>query len=360
MKVIIIAGGKGERFWPFSRLNKPKQLLPIIGDKSMLEDTIDRVAGMVDLDDIFISTREDLVSPIKEIVSDFNSDNFIVEPMPRDTAAAIGLASIYVNKRFPGEVVVILPADHIIKEKDIFQNDVEIASNIAKDSGCLITFGIIPSKPATGYGYIELGEVVNDAFDNKAFEAKSFKEKPNLETAKYYFSKGNYVWNSGMFVWTTTAILEALEKYMPQLFEGLMEIQDAIDTDKEQIVIKEVFQNLDKISIDYGVMEKADNVLCMKARFIWDDVGSWGALERLLPKDDNGNVIKSFWKGKETKDSIIVSDGDLIATIGVKNLIIVKSGNAVLVMDKSKEQEVKKIVELIRDDENLAKDFFEN
>lgn len=360
MKIIIIAGGKGERFWPFSRLKKPKQLLPIVSNKTMLEETIERLEGLVNINDIFISTREDLVAPIKEILKDFPDENLIVEPMPRDTAAAIGFANTVVNKRFPGEVVAVLPADHTVKEKEIFQEDLSIAVKVAKDTGCLLTFGINPAGPATGYGYIELGEIINDSYDNPAYEVKSFKEKPDYHTAKMYVQKGNYVWNSGMFVWTTTSIFEAIEKYMPELFEGLMQIQDALDTINEKDVIREVFEKLPKISIDYGVMEKADNVLCIRARFTWDDVGAWSALERITQKDENGNVIKSLWKGNDTKNSIIVSDGDLIVTLGVSNLIIVKSKNALVVMDKSKEQEIKKIVKEISKDEELAPKFIEN
>ncbi len=357
MKIVIIAGGKGERFWPFSRLKKPKQLLPIVSEKTMLEETIERLEGLVDIKDIFISTRKELVEPIKEVLKGFTDENFIAEPMPKDTAAAIGYAVTVINKKSPGSVVAILPADHTIKEKEIFQQDLTIAANIAKDTGCLITFGIKPSRISTGYGYIEIGEIINDTYENPAYEVKCFKEKPDYPTAKMYVEKGNYVWNSGMFVWTTTSIFEAFEKYMPELFEGLMQIQDALDTEKEEDITREVFEKLPKISIDYGIMEKADNVLCVKARYTWDDVGAWSALERIFKKDENGNVINSLWKGKETKNSIIVSDDALIVTIGINNLIIVKSKNALVVMDKSKEQEIKKIVEEISKDEKLSKEF---
>jgi mannose-1-phosphate guanylyltransferase len=356
MKVVIIAGGKGERFWPLSRKNYPKQFLPITSSNSMLYETIERLKGLVDLDDIYISTRIDLALYIHKIVPEIPLQNYICEPQPKDTAAAIGLATIYINKNFPGSTIIILPSDHFIKEKEIFQEDLEIAVKIAKTTSCLLTFGITPTRPDTGYGYIELGEIINKNYSNPAYEVKSFKEKPDLNTAKFYLEKGNFVWNSGMFVWTTNAILESFEKYMPELYKGLMEIEEAIDTKDQNETIIKVFEKLPKISIDYGIMEKADNVLCLKARFTWDDVGAWTSLERILKPNENNNIIKALWYGKETKNSIIVGNPEkLIVTLGINNLVIVQTDDAILIMDKSKEQEVKKIVEEISKNENLSK-----
>ncbi len=355
MQVMIMAGGKGERFWPYSRLSTPKQLLPIVSKKSMIEETIERLEGIVEQKDIFISTRRDLVDSIKKVLPDFPEENYIVEPFPRDTAPAIGLATVVMSNRRPGDVMVVLPADHYIKDKEMFQKDLLLASKVAQDTGCLLTFGIQPDHPETGYGYIELGEIVSREYDSPVYEVKSFKEKPDYETAKKYYESKRFLWNSGMFVWTTNAILNAIERYMPSLFEGLMKIRDSIGKFSEEKVKEEEFEKFEKISIDYGVMEKADNVLCLKARFDWSDVGSWSALEKVKEKDENGNVISSDWAGIDTRNSIIVNDEGIIGTIGVRDLLIIKYKDALLVADKNREQEIKKLVEKIAGSDKLKK-----
>lgn len=353
MNILIMAGGQGERFWPKSRTNKPKQLLPIVSNKTMIEETVERLQGLVLPNKIFISTNLNLVEEIKELLPYIPEENYIIEPLGRDTAAAIGLGAVYISKRDPGSVMTVLPADHYILEPDIFQEDLKIAEKIAKDTGCLITFGITPSRIETGYGFIELGEIINTSYENHAYEVKNFKEKPDLLTAKDYFQKKNFLWNSGIFIWTTNEILNAIENYLPDLYNGLMDIQDAIDTTDEIAVLQKNFEQFVKISIDYGVMEKADNVLCIKAKFTWDDVGSWSALERVNKKDENNNIIRSSWKGVDTKNCIIINDDGLIATIGLNNLVIIKEKNALLIAEKTQEQEIKKIVTELKQDENL-------
>ncbi len=355
MNILIMAGGRGERFWPKSTASKPKQLIPIVSEKSMIEETVDRLIGLVDYHNIFISTGENLVEEIKNILPRIPAENFIIEPIGRDTAPAIGLGAAYIHKREPGTVMIVLPADHLITEKEIFQKDMATAGQIAKDTGCLITFGINPSRIEIGYGYIELGEVINTEYENHAYEVKSFKEKPDLSTAEQYYNQGNYVWNSGMFAWTTTAILEALEKCLPDMFESFMEIQENIGTASERDTINKHFENFNKISIDYGVMEKADNVLCIKAAFSWDDVGAWTALSRVKTMDENNNLIQSDWKGIDTNGCIIINDKGIVSTIGVDNLIIIKNKDSILIADKSREQEVKKIVKKLKEDEELIK-----
>ncbi len=355
MNIMIMAGGKGERFWPKSTISKPKQLLPIVSDKTMIEETVIRLDGLVPPENIYISTNESLLEDIKKLLPQIPEENYIIEPVGRDTGPAIAFGAVYISKKEPGSVMVVLPADHLILEKDIFQKDLTIAEQIAINTGCLITFGIKPSRVETGYGYIELGEVINNEFENSAYEVKSFKEKPDYVLAKEYFNKGNFVWNSGMFVWTTTAILQAVEKHLPDLYEGLMDIDESIGTPGEREVVNEKFENFDKISIDYGVMEKADNVLSMKAQFTWDDVGAWTALSRVQKMDENNNIIKSDWKGIDTKNTIIINDKGMISTIGVENLVIVKDGDSILIADKTREQEVKKIVQELKSDENYKK-----
>jgi mannose-1-phosphate guanylyltransferase len=355
INIVIMAGGKGERFWPKSRIKTPKQLISIISQKTMIEDTIDRVKDLVSIDNVFISTRADLVEPIKAIMPDFPKNNYIIEPMGKDTAACIGLAAVTIAKRDPGSIMIILAADHLIKENDIFINDLKNAAEISQKTGCLITFGIQPSRNETGYGYIETGEVIESEDELQAFEVRKFTEKPDIETAKKFVESGNYLWNSGMFVWTTNAILEAIEKYMPTLFNGLLEIQETIGTPNEDPVKLKIFENLEKISIDYGIMEQADNTLCYKTNFTWDDVGSWTAIERLRDKDSDGNLITGNYKGIDSKNNIINSGNGIVATIGVENLIIINTEDAVLVIDKEHEQDVKKLVKMMGTDETLKR-----
>ncbi len=355
MNILIMAGGSGERFWPISHPSQPKQLLPIVSNKPMIEETVDRLLGIVDYQHIFISTNSFLMPKIRRLLPAIPTENYVIEPQARDTAAAIGLGVIYIHKRDPGSVMAVLPADHVILDKEMFTQELKIAGQIAQETGCLITLGIKPTRPETGYGYIEIGEMINNAHENHAFEVKSFKEKPDVQKANEYIQQGNFFWNSGIFLWSTNVILEAMENYLPDLFNGLMEIQDYMGLPEEQNIVEEQFKTFKKISIDYGIMEKANNVLCVKARFAWDDVGNWTALERYYPKDENNNILKTDWVGWDTSDSMIFNDKGLIGTIGIHNHIIVKQGDVVLIIDKSREQDIKKIIAQLKDDENLKK-----
>ncbi len=341
-----MAGGRGTRFWPKSRNDIPKQLLPIVGETSMLEQTLDRLDGLVDRERIFISTRQDLVASIRTIIPSFPAENYIIEPMGRDTAAAVGLAAIMVKQRYPDTVMVLLAADHVITPKNVFQDDLKKAAAIAKKSGSLITFGIQPKRTETGYGYIETGALY-DNDESEVYIVNRFTEKPDKKTAETFIKKGNYLWNSGMFVWTVAAIIEAFQKYMPELFEGLCRIEEAAATKDNMNVITSVFTDLKKVSIDYGVMEKADNTLCIKGQFQWDDVGSWSALRRVVGQDEDGNITQGQVEILDSTNCICSSGNGLITVIGAKNLIIVQTSDAVLVADINEEQRVKEIVEII-------------
>lgn len=355
MNVLIMAGGKGERFWPKSTVSKPKHLHPIVSDRSMIEETVERLTGLVEYKNIFISTNIHLHREIRRILPQIPEENYIIEPFGRDTGPAIGLGAVFIGKRDPGSIMAVLPADHLIVDKEVFQNDLIVAEQIAGKTDCLVTFGINPSRIETGYGYMELGEIINSEYDNSAFEVRSFKEKPDLESAEKYFQQDNYVWNSGMFIWPTNSILEAFEKYLPDMFESFIDIQDYMGTDEERAVIDQHFKTFDKISIDYGIMEKADNVLCLRARFSWDDVGSWSSLSRLKSLDENNNLIQAVWKGLDTQNCTIINDKGLISTIGIENLIIIKEKDTILIVDKSREQEIRKIIRELKNDEELKR-----
>ena len=350
LKAVIMAGGKGERFWPKSRKRTPKQLLPIGGQRTMIQETVDRVKPLIKEKDILIATGISLFKEVKRQLPRIRQENIILEPLGRDTAACLGLAALTIAKKNPSATMVVLPADHLIEEKERFLEIISAAGKLAQKREDLVTIGIEPTRPDTGYGYIKVGTKVPNLGTKgkiKAYKAEKFLEKPDLKRARKFLKGGKYLWNSGMFVWTCATLLEAIIQYMPELAQGLRRIEEVLGTPKEEKVKKEVFLSLNKISIDYGVMEKADNVLVIKGDFPWDDVGSWRAMERIYPLDKNKNVILGLHKGIDTTNSIIISDKGMVGTIGVKDLVIISTKEATLVCPKSRTQEVKKLVQKI-------------
>ena len=354
---VLMAGGRGQRFWPHSRFDTPKQLLSITGGNSMIRETVNRVSPLIDLSDVFISTTEDLFDGIKDALPEIDYLNYILEPVGRDTAACIGLAAVVIEHRYkdPDTTMITLPIDHIIKDGEKFLKAIKEACKLARETGNLITIGIQPSRPETGYGYICVGEEVEKTDNITACVVNNFTEKPDLETAKIFISEGNYLWNSGIFVWTCRDILKAIEKEAPKLHEGLMKIKDSLGTLQKKEVVKEVFYGLDKISIDYAIMEKVSNRLVVKGDFNWDDIGSWTSMERIFPQDKDGNVVQGGHEGVDTKRCVIVNDEGLIVTIGLSDLVIVSSGDIKLIYPKKREGDLKKIIKSIANNEKYKK-----
>jgi len=268
----------------------------------------------------------------------------LFEPFPKNTAPAIGYVAAKLSVRDKDAIMLVLPSDHYIPEVDKFLNMVELATTIVK-KGYLVTFGIVPTRPETGYGYIEVGELI----DKSVYRAKSFKEKPNQKEAQRFLREKRFLWNSGMFVWQVNKILEEIKIHMPKLYDNLMRFKEAIGTDKENENLLNLYEEAPKTSIDYGVMERAKDVAVVKASFKWDDVGSWLALERVMKKDNAGNIGVGEYIALDTKDSIIVSDDGIIATLGVKDAVIIKDENSVLVCDKGRTQDIKKLVQTLEE-----------
>ena len=369
---VIMAGGRGERFWPKSQCSLPKQLLPIAGARTMLQETVDRVRPLVTEKNIYIATGESLLKKVKSQLPSLPEKNIISEPVGRNTAACIGLAAIKVKREHPRSTMVVLAADHLIREGEQFLEIIKIGAETAGKTGNLVTLGIKPTRPETGYGYIKIRSQnsefrsQNSEFRSQKSEIRSqksevrsqkievckverFVEKPDEKKAKEFLSSGNYYWNSGMFIWTTKSILKAIEEHMPELFKGLETIKDSLGTPREGEVARQVFQGLESISIDYGVMEKAGNVVLIKADIPWDDVGSWLAMERIHPQDDKGNVVLGKFSGIDSHNCIIISDEHLVATLGVSDLIVVTTPDATLICSKDRAQDVKKIVKKLAD-----------
>ena len=352
LAAVIMAGGKGERFWPRSRGLHPKQLLPITGRRTMIQETVKRMKPLISSDDIFVVAGKELVREIKEQLPELKSGNLILEPFGRNTAAAIGLAAIAIKKINKEAIMVVLAADHLIREKRKFLLTISIAARAAKE-GKLVTLGIAPTRPETGYGYIESGKricVPGTRKNAEIYTVKRFVEKPDEAGAKKYLQSGKYFWNSGMFIWKVEAILQAIHEHMPELHRGLAEISAARGVSHKKEVTLKVYKELEDISVDYGIMEKSKNIAVVKADFHWNDVGSWLSMERIHKKDKYGNVIQGKFVGIDTHGCILIGKEQLIATVGVSDLIVVSTADAVLICSRNRAQDVKKIVGKLSDD----------
>ncbi len=343
--VVIMAGGVGARFWPRSRKRNPKQLIKIFGRNTMLQDTVRRLDGMVEKENIFIITNRIQKLKIKEQLPEIPETNIIDEPFGKNTAACIGLASVIIRGKNPNAVTLILPADHLIQNKEAFKQNIISAAKFAEKSKGLVTIGIVPTRPETGYGYIQINEKV---IDKNFHKVNTFAEKPNLATAKRFLKSGDFMWNSGMFIWRIDAILNEIQKYLPDLYDGLLKIQKNLDTPDYYKVLTNVYGQLRNISIDYGIMEHSDNVFLIKGHFDWNDVGSWESVYELAPKDKKGNGVIGDVYLYNTEKSYIFSPEKFTALIGVENLIVINTSDSLLICNRDNAQEVKQIVDYLK------------
>lgn len=340
-----MAGGIGSRFWPRSKEKKPKQLLKIFGSNSMIQDTVGRLDGLVKKENIYVVTNKMQKAEIKHQLPEIPAENIIDEPFGKNTAAAIGLASIIVGKKNSEAVILTLPADHIIKEKEDFLQTLSSAAEFAYNSKGLVTIGINPTRPETGYGYIQIDE--KPAYDN-IFKVLTFAEKPNYATAVRFIESGDFLWNSGMFIWRIDSILNEIKQHMPELYEGLLQIEESLNSPHFEKVLSSVYGQLKSISIDYGVMEKSDNVYLTKGNFTWSDVGSWEEVYQLTEKDEDGNAIVGKAYCQNTNDSYIYSPKKFTAVVGVDNIIVINTEDALLICRRDKAQDVKNVVDYLK------------
>ncbi|MFC1497918.1 mannose-1-phosphate guanylyltransferase [Verrucomicrobiota bacterium] len=341
---VIMAGGRGERFWPLSTSKHPKQVLSLIGETSLLAMAIDRLKGLIPPERVIVITSADLVDVTCEAAPELPRKNVIGEPFGRDTAAAVALGSAIVKARVNNGAFCILTADHIIRDLDIFHATLREGFNIALSEDVLITIGIKPTFPSTGFGYIESGESFEHQGQIKFLKARKFVEKPDIETAKKYLESGNYCWNSGMFIWSVSSIQNALGQHQPQLLEMADNMESVVDKPEFRSCLEKEYGKLEKISVDYAIMEKADNILMAEGVFRWDDVGSWNALENHFDADSSSNVLTGNCEVLDSDNNIVVSKERLTTLIGVKDLVVVQAENATLICAKDKAQEVKKMV----------------
>jgi len=342
---VIMAGGIGARFWPRSKKKSPKQLLKIIGERTMIQETFARLNGLVPRENILIVTNETQKPGIMEQLPEIPVENIIVEPFGRNTAACIGLASVIIQHRSRDAVTFVMPADHIIRDKERFINTLKTAAQYAADNLALVTIGIQPTKPETGYGYIQIDE---DSGNNNVYKVLTFAEKPNYATAVNFIQSGDFFWNSGMFIWKIDTILNEINILMPDLYEGLVQIKNQLNNPDFPKILSDIYGQLRSISIDYGIMEKSDKVFLVKGQFSWSDVGSWEAVYELCDKDQDGNVKVGTVYTDMSMDSYIYSPDKFTAVIGLDNVIVINCNNALLICKRDKAQDVKNIIDYLK------------
>lgn len=343
---LIMAGGRGERFWPKSRKNLPKQFLSLTDDgKTMIQLTVERISPLVALEDVYISTNKDYKKLVLEQLPGIPEENILCEPIGRNTAPCIGLGAMHVAKKYEDAIMMVLPSDHLIKYNKMFINTLKDGCEIAEKGANLVTIGITPDYPETGYGYIKFNP---DESDGHAYAVDRFVEKPSLEVAKEYLETEEYLWNSGMFMWKVSTILSNIQKFLPAMYAGLKTIQEAIGTEEQEVVLEKVFPELESVSIDYGIMEKAENIYILPGTFGWDDVGSWLAVGRIKKSNEAGNVVDGNIITINSKNNIIQGGRKLIATVGIEDLIIVDTEDATLICDKNSAADIKKVLENLK------------
>lgn len=350
MYIVLMAGGIGSRFWPRSRFKKPKQMLELLGEQSMLQMTYERIKPLTSADKILVITNVDLAEGVREQLPEIPQQNIIAEPFGKNTAPCIGLAAAIIQKRQPeDEVMVVLPADHLIDDYKKFQGTIKMAAEYAATHQCLITIGIKPSYPETGYGYIQRGPEIAQKSGRPLYKVKSFAEKPNLETAKRFVESGDFLWNSGMFIWSTRLIVEQFKEYEPDIYHGIAHMREAVDTPAFEETVSDVYSKIPSVSVDYAIMEVSRTVCIMESDFTWNDVGSWEAAYHISEKDKQGNALVA-------RDSCLVDANNnffyvkdkLVAAVGVDDLVVVETDDALLICKKNQSQRVKEIVDNLR------------
>lgn len=342
---LILAGGSGERFWPLSRRARPKQLLRLVAEQTLLEQAVARLEGLVPPERLLILTNVDQEAAVRELLPQVPKENIVAEPAKRDTAAAVALGAGWVAARDHSATMVVLPADHVINDTAAFQKTLAVAAAAAEETGALVTIGIKPTWACPGYGYIEQGEPVRlraGGSDASVHRVVRFREKPNADLAESFIRKGNFRWNAGMFVWSVPSVLSEFNRHTPELahFISQLRVQDNFTK-----TLGERFAGLPRISFDYAIMEKADRVLMVEAGFDWDDVGSWRAVAKYFKNDDEGNAANCEITALESSNNIVFNpDGARIALLGVHNLIVVRTADAILICHRHQAEKIKNLI----------------
>ena len=342
---VIMAGGRGERFWPKSRNSCPKQFLSLTSDgETMIRKTVNRLRPMVEAEDIFIVTNAAYKDLVKDQLPEVSEENILAEPCARNTAPCIAFAAAVIGRKYDDAIMLVLPSDHLIGYEDIYISTLKKAVAVAEEGKNLVTIGITPTYPETGYGYINFGKEAGSAY-----EVERFVEKPDLATAKKYLASGKYLWNSGMFVWKISSIMTDLKEFMPDIYEGALRIGESFGTDKFTETLVKEFTAFTSESIDFGIMEKASNIFTIPGSFGWDDVGSWLAVERINETDDDKNYVDGDVITVDSQRTTICGGKRLVAAIGTRDIIIVDTDDVLLVCSKNNTQDVKKVIAQLKE-----------
>ncbi|MCP4580663.1 MAG: NTP transferase domain-containing protein [candidate division Zixibacteria bacterium] len=354
---VILAGGRGERFWPLSTRKNPKQLLKLTSDKIMLEETIGRLEPLIPMDRIVVVSGVDIEDQILENTEKITKENLLLEPEGKNTCLALALAAVHIQKKDPDAVMIVLSSDHMIKPQEQLTRILKSAAGLASREDKLITIGIVPCRPETGYGYIEMGPKITEISGIKFYDVTRFKEKPERPNAQEYYLDRKHLWNSGMFVWNVKTFLKAVEKYMPSMYDCLLTYRETMTSDDNGESIKSLYRDCDNISVDFAILEKADNVLCLKGDMKWDDVGSWLALQRIYEPNAEKNVILGDVILDSSYENTIVNktEGDIIVGFGIADLVVVKADKVIMVAHKTRVNDIKKLLSKLEKDDKYSK-----
>lgn len=343
---VIMAGGSGTRFWPRSRTDRPKQLLNITGDEILLKKTIELIKPIIPVGRIKIVTTLSQADAVKRTVPEISGESIIGEPLGKNTAPAIGTSTLFVERDDPDAIMIVLPSDHYIEDREKFHRRIMAGAHQASQGDFLVTIGIPPRGPETGYGYIEAGTLIDE--DNGIYAVKSFHEKPDINTARRFINQGNFFWNSGIFIAKASTMLREIAEYLPHTYRWLVKIRSSLGKDEESGVITEAYKEMEAISIDYGVIEKSRNVLVVAGDFGWSDVGSWPCAARYWPRDRNNNAFIGELINLDSSQCIVYSPKKPVALVGVEDLVIVEEDDVLLVCKRERSQDVRKLVEILK------------
>jgi mannose-1-phosphate guanylyltransferase len=343
-----MAGGSGTRFWPRSRDKKPKQFLNVFGNETLIQNTINRFLPLAHRDNIYVISKHLHQEEILKQNLTIDNSNILYEPVGKNTLPCIGLAALFIKRKNPDAIIVVTPSDHLVGDLPLFRETIMSACNVAAENDGIVTIGINPTFPATGFGYIQLANKVRSGTEIDAYKVKSFVEKPDSETAEKYLASEEYLWNSGMFVFKCSALWDAIEKFTPALFDSLKEIDKYIDTPQFYEQLSLLYKSIDSVSIDYGIMEKADNTFVVKGDFQWNDLGGWKQVYDLSEKDSAGNATSGNVVLMDTGNSYVYSQNGLVALMGVRDLLVIQHENATLVMKIDESENIKNLVGFLK------------